>query len=70
MLCLHLLQVSLVYINTLLVQEVLREPHWQERLAREDLRALTPLFYGHVTPYGVFKLDLEERLAIEALTQQ
>jgi len=58
LLCLHLLQVSLVYINTLLVQQV----------AREDLRALTPLFYGHVTPYGVFRLDLEERLAIEALT--
>ena len=68
LLCLHLLQVSLVYINTLLVQQVLRQPHWQERLAREDLRALTPLFYGHVTPYGVFRLDLEERLAIETLT--
>jgi TnpA family transposase len=68
LLCLHLLQVSLVYINTLLVQQVLRQPNWQERLVREDLRALTPLFYGHVTPYGVFRLDLEERLAIEAPT--
>jgi hypothetical protein len=31
----------------------------------EDLRALTPLIYSHVTPYGTFRLDMNERLAIE-----
>ena len=28
MLCLHLLQVSLVYVNTLMIQRVLAEPSW------------------------------------------
>ncbi len=65
LLCLHLLQVSLVYINTLMLQQVLRAPHWQDRLLPEDIRALTPLFFEHVTPYGIFRLDLDERLALE-----
>jgi hypothetical protein len=29
------------------------------------LRALTPLIYAHVTPYGTFRLELNQRLAIE-----
>ena len=48
-----------------MVQQVLRTPNWQDRLVAEDLRALTPLFYSHVTPYGVFRLDLDQRLKIE-----
>ena len=43
MLGLHLLQVSLVYVNTLMMQQVLAEPEWQDRLTEPDLRALTPL---------------------------
>lgn len=65
-LAMHLLQVSLVYINTLMIQEVLAQPAWHNRLEPEDLRALTPLIYAHVNPYGRFELDLEERLALEA----
>jgi TnpA family transposase len=65
MLALHLLQSSLVYINTLMLQRVLGEPAWEDRLTPEDRRALTPLFYGHVTPYGTFHLDLNTRLNIE-----
>jgi TnpA family transposase len=65
LLCLHLLQVSLVYINTLMVQQVLKADRWQNRLNAEDLRALTPLFYGHVTPYGTFDIDLNTRLSLE-----
>jgi Tn3 transposase DDE domain len=57
--------VSLVYINTLMVEQILRSERWQNRLNAEDLRALTPLFYGHVTPYGTFDLDLNTRLALE-----
>ena len=64
MLCLHLLQISLVYINTLMIQEVLAEPQWKERMGPEELRALTPLFYAHVNPYGRFSLDMSKRLAI------
>ena len=33
-------------------------------LNREDLRALTPLIYKHVTPYGTFRLDLSDRLIL------
>jgi hypothetical protein len=33
-------------------------------LKREDLRALTPLIYSHVTPYGTFRLDLSDRLIL------
>jgi TnpA family transposase len=33
MLALHLLQISLVYINTLMIQQVLAEPTWQGRLS-------------------------------------
>jgi Tn3 transposase DDE domain-containing protein len=65
MLALHLLQICLVYINSLMIQRVLTEPEWTQRMLSEDLRALTPLIYSHVTPYGTFRLDMNQRLAIE-----
>ncbi len=43
MLSLHLLQVSLVYVETLMIQQVLAEPAWQGRLTAVNLRALSPL---------------------------
>ncbi|MBW4513106.1 MAG: transposase, partial [Scytonematopsis contorta HA4267-MV1] len=64
-LSLHLLQISLVYINTLIIQQVLAEPQWMKLMKEEDLRALSPLIWNHVNPYGTFKLDLNERLPIE-----
>ncbi|MEO0373919.1 MAG: Tn3 family transposase [Cyanobacteria bacterium P01_A01_bin.17] len=67
MLCLHLLQISLVYINTLLIQQVLSDPTWMQKMGPDDLRALTPLIYAHINPYGVFRLDMAERLPIEAI---
>jgi Tn3 transposase DDE domain len=51
--------------NTLMIQRVLTEPDWAQRMLPEDLRALTPLIYSHVTPYGTFRLDMNQRLAIE-----
>ena len=48
MLALHLLQISLVYINTLMIQEEFKDSDWQKRLTKEDYRGLTPLFYSHV----------------------
>ena len=69
MLALHLLQISLVYVNTLMIQDVLRDPVWLARLTAEDYRGLTPLIYSHVNPYGTFQLDMTTRLPIaEALT--
>jgi TnpA family transposase len=64
-LCLHLLQSSLVYINTLMQQQVLKTPGWQQRLTLEDKRGLTPLFYKHINQYGLHKLDMNERIKIE-----
>ncbi len=64
-LSLHLLQICLVYVNTLLIQQVLSEPRQFQQMKQEDLRALTPLIYSHVTPYGTFRLNLTERIPIE-----
>jgi Tn3 transposase DDE domain len=62
MLALHLLHSSLVFINTQLLQAVLREPAWASRLTEEDRRGLSPLFWSHVNPYGRFRLDMDTRL--------
>jgi TnpA family transposase len=64
MLSMHLLQACLVYINTLMVQEVLAEPRWYKRMTEADWRGLTPLFYLHVNPYGRFDLDMTQRLPL------
>ena len=61
-LSLHLLQVCLVYVNTIMIQQVLAEPKMMGKMRKEDFRALTPLIYGHITPYGSFDLDMERRL--------
>lgn len=65
--CLHLLQVCMVYINTLIIQEVLSDPKWMSKLTPEDKRALTPLIHAHINPYGLFPLDLAQRLIIESI---
>lgn len=65
MLCLHLLQICLVFVNTLLIQQVLAAPDWAERLLPEDRRGLTPLIYSNVNPYGLIRLDMTQRLPID-----
>lgn len=67
-LSLHLLQLSLVYVNTLMIQEVLALPAWSERMTEEDMRGLTPLIYNHVNPYGRFELDMTKRLPLADVT--
>nr|MBA3468639.1 Tn3 family transposase [Herpetosiphonaceae bacterium] len=67
MLALHLLQNCLVYINTLMFQEILADPAWMARMTKADLRALTPLIYHHINPYGTFTLDLTTRLPFRDL---
>jgi TnpA family transposase len=64
MLCLHLLQNSMVFINTLMIQRILARPHWQNRMTERDLKALTPLMWDHVNPYGRFDLDMTTRLSL------
>mgnify|MGYP003289973264 CR=1 FL=1 len=54
-LSLHLLQACLVYINTLMIQQVLTEPAWRHRMTTEDLRALSSLIYAHINPLRSYK---------------
>lgn len=61
-LSLHLVQLSMVYINTLMIQKIIEEHGLKNKLTKEDKRALTPLIYEHVNPYGLFPLDLSTRL--------
>ncbi len=62
------MQICLVYVNTLMIQEVLSDASWSERLTEEDMRGLTPLLYGHVNPYGRFELDMSKRLPLGDIT--
>lgn len=62
---LHLLQSYLVYVNTLMLQRVLEEVAWRTRMTREDVRGLTPLVWGHVSPHGRFDLDMTSRIDLE-----
>ncbi len=65
LLCLHLLQVCMVYINTILIQTALSDPKWILILGIEDRRALSPLFHAHINPYGFLVLDMTTRIYIE-----
>jgi len=65
-LCLHLLQVCMVYINTLIIQQVLSAEHWRNKLTAEDYRALTPLLSMHINPYGLFPIDFNQRISINS----
>jgi hypothetical protein len=47
-LCLRVLQAALVYVNTLMVQNVLVDDASSDRLAAADQRGLNPLFWTHV----------------------
>ena len=59
-------QNCLMLINTILIQRTIDRQGLWTRLQPEDFRALTPLFYGHINPYGLFELDLEGPSFLEA----
>lgn len=65
MLALHLIQNCMVYINTLMLQQLLAQPQWNQRLTTRDRLALTPLIWEHVNPYGRFELDMNSRLLLQ-----
>jgi len=52
-------------VNTLMLQRVLSEPEWMARMTSAGRRGLTPLVWGHVSPYGAFDLDMEQRLDLD-----
>src|SRR5271165_222278 len=64
MLSLHLLQNCMVFVNTLMLQQVLARPHWADRLTSRDQQAVTPLIWDHVNPYGRFELDMDSRIPV------
>jgi TnpA family transposase len=64
-LALHLLQNCLIYVNTLMLQRILTEPTWLERMTPEDHRALTPALHSHINPYGRLTADLSRRIDFE-----
>lgn len=65
-LCLRILQSVLVYVNTLMLQDVMDEPEWADLLTPADRRGLTPLFWSHVRPYGEVNLNMAARLGLRA----
>ena len=54
----------MAYVNTVIFQNILSRPEWQNVLTPEDKRALNVLFHSHLNPYGLFPLDLSTRLGI------
>jgi TnpA family transposase len=64
MVAIHILQAAIVYVNTLMVQEVLALPEWEGVLTTDDRRGLTPLFWSHILPYGEVRLNMARRLAL------
>ncbi|MEV0108338.1 Tn3 family transposase [Nocardia sp. NPDC050799] len=64
MLALHLLQSSLVYVQTLLLQTVLEEPAFRELMGENERRGLSALFWTNINPYGRFMLDMNRRLGL------
>ena len=47
------------------MQRVLDEPAHAGRLTAADRRALSPLYWSHVNPYGTFRLDMDRRLDLD-----
>jgi hypothetical protein len=47
-------------INTILLERTIEQYSMIDTLTDRDRRALTPLFYGHINPYGLFELNLEK----------
>ena len=62
MLCLRALQGAVVYLNTLMIQDVLADG--LAELSPDDLRGLTPLFWSNIAPYGEVRLNMSSRLAL------
>ncbi|WP_228566901.1 Tn3 family transposase [Nocardia sp. SYP-A9097] len=62
MLALHLLQSAMVHINTLLLQAVLEDPEFHDLVGDDERRAMSPLFWSNINPYGRFRLDMDTRL--------
>jgi hypothetical protein len=54
-----------VFVNVLMIQAVLAEPPWAERMIADDYRGLTLLVVTQLTPYARFELHLDMRIPVE-----
>jgi Tn3 transposase DDE domain len=61
-LCLRVLQASIGYLNTLMIQDVLGEN--LVALGPDDERAHDPLFWSNIAPYGEVKLNMAQRITL------
>lgn len=61
-LALHLIQAAIGYLNTIMIQIVLRDPAWRDQLTDTDRRGLSALFWTHLNLYGRFELDMNTHL--------
>ncbi|MRH90555.1 Tn3 family transposase [Nocardia sp. SYP-A9097] len=63
--CLRIVQASLGYVNTLMIQDLLGDPDTGDILVTPaDKRGVTPLFWEHILPYGEVKLNMTSRLIL------
>jgi hypothetical protein len=53
-----------------MIQIVLRDPAWRDRLADNDRRGPSALFWTHVNLDGRFELDMDTRLDLELARRQ
>lgn len=54
-----------VHVSTLLTREIPADRKWADKLTDADRRALSPLFWTHVNPYGRFELDMNSGLDLD-----
>jgi TnpA family transposase len=59
-LCLHLLQNSLVLVNTMMLERILYDDGYIHKMNTYDINAMTPLFTSNVNPYGDIHLDMHK----------
>jgi hypothetical protein len=52
----------MVYVNTRMMQSVLMEPEWAERMTPEDYWGLSPAIFGHLNPYGRLDVDMDRKI--------
>ncbi|ONM46241.1 Tn3 family transposase [Nocardia donostiensis] len=63
--CLRIVQASLVYVSTLMIQDLLDDPDVGDILTTPaDKCGVTPLFWEHVLPYGEVKSNMTSRLTL------
>jgi TnpA family transposase len=66
-LSLQLLQNCMMLINTILLERTIEREGLWDKLSVEDRRALSPLFHGHINPYGQIAIDLAKPSFLETV---